>query len=181
MGEVEMGWYVPHPWSGASQVTVVDPLNEELSVISFDSQDSVYSIIGSRVLLNIMEMMAVEQFPHKRGPLASSTVRSRSPPQVQLLPFPPSLRLSLSIFESHAHLSCLISQPYQPPAHHAPPPGSAPPANGASAPANGQQKNGSGSYPGTLNPSPKLLGVDSLREREADGRREREREEREEE
>jgi hypothetical protein len=30
MGEVEIGWYVPHSWSGASQVTVVDPLNEEV-------------------------------------------------------------------------------------------------------------------------------------------------------
>ncbi|KAJ7828644.1 hypothetical protein B0H13DRAFT_2437284 [Mycena leptocephala] len=117
-----------------------------------------------------------EQFPHKRGPLASSTRRSRSPPQ---------------------------AQPYQPPTHYAPPPGSAPPpANGSpnpnpnssSAPAsasangngaNGQQNaNGSASHPGTpnpqaANPSPKLPGADSLRPALGDGRREMEREERE--
>jgi hypothetical protein len=30
MREVEIGWYVPHSLSGASQVTVVDPLDVEV-------------------------------------------------------------------------------------------------------------------------------------------------------
>ncbi|KAJ7907967.1 hypothetical protein B0H13DRAFT_2662183 [Mycena leptocephala] len=103
-----------------------------------------------------------EQFPHKRGPLASSTLRSRSPPQ---------------------------AQPYQPPAHYPPPGPAPPPANGSpnpnsSAPVNGAngQQNGSASHPGTpnpqaANPSPKLPGVDSLRAREGE-REDRDRDER---
>ncbi|KAF7354129.1 GATA type zinc finger protein asd-4 [Mycena venus] len=117
-----------------------------------------------------------EQFPHKRGPLASSTLRSRSPHQAQ-------------------------AQTYQNPAHYPPPPGPGPsyappppassaPPNGAplSAPTNGvPAANGgpqNGSHPGTPNPqqqNEKLPGVDAIgRPPSRDERREREEERREE-
>ncbi|KAJ7440372.1 hypothetical protein FB451DRAFT_1300479 [Mycena latifolia] len=128
-----------------------------------------------------------EQFPHKRGPLASSTLRSRSPPPGQGQPS------------------------YQQP-HYAPPPSassaSAPPPSQSSAQpyiaplAPSSQQNGSASHPSTPAPphtngssaangtgeSPRLPGVDSwapangerrsASPRERDERREERREER---
>ncbi|KAJ7913761.1 hypothetical protein B0H13DRAFT_2271032 [Mycena leptocephala] len=112
-----------------------------------------------------------QQFPHKRGLPASLTLRSHSPPPAQL---------------------------YQTPVHYPPPgprsyPASAPlqrrtlypnpsaPVNDFAS-ANGSasgQHNGSASHPSTpdsqsVNPSPKLPGVDSLRPPSPDKRRERE-------
>ncbi|KAJ7907372.1 hypothetical protein B0H13DRAFT_694676 [Mycena leptocephala] len=109
-----------------------------------------------------------EQFPHKPGPLASSTLRSRTPPRIQ---------------------------PYQTPAHYPPPDsGSYPTSASASAPAPPTARplpliplsppttlplRTAPPHPGmpnpqSVNPSPKLPGVDSLRPPSRDEHRERE-------
>ncbi|KAJ7913747.1 hypothetical protein B0H13DRAFT_465710, partial [Mycena leptocephala] len=107
--------------------------------------------------------------PHKRGPIASLTLQSRSPPQAQPYQNPRTLPPPGSGSGSYPPLP-----PRPPPT--APPAPTLPPS-----PGNGQQS-GSALHRGTpqpqaLNPSPKLPGVDSLRPASWDGRREREREE----
>ncbi|KAJ6553338.1 hypothetical protein B0H19DRAFT_1030300 [Mycena capillaripes] len=60
-----------------------------------------------------------EQFPHKRGPLASSTLRSRSPPQPQVSR--PLLR-PISFFGNHPSTPILTRVHSRPTTPHPPPP-----------------------------------------------------------
>jgi hypothetical protein len=50
MEEAEIGWYVPHSFSGASQTTVVDPLNKVVRLIVYKRADRLYQLFPTRVM-----------------------------------------------------------------------------------------------------------------------------------
>ncbi|KAJ7880142.1 hypothetical protein B0H13DRAFT_2278773 [Mycena leptocephala] len=112
--------------------------------------------------------IAAPRLRNKRGPLASLTLQSRSPPRAQ--PYQPRTLRAPRDRVRLLPTSSSAPPPTAPPTPTLPPP-PPPPGNG--------QQSGSASHPGTpkpqaLNPSPKLLGVDSLRSASTDGRWERE-------
>ncbi|KAJ7079542.1 hypothetical protein C8R44DRAFT_824756 [Mycena epipterygia] len=101
-----------------------------------------------------------EQFPHKRGPLATSTLRSRSPPAQQAQPtynqpthYPPPNAQSASAPPPQSHPSQSSSSASQQSPYIAPLAGPGQNQNGSAQNGSGAQ-NGSASHPGTPLPSP---------------------------
>ncbi|KAJ7598132.1 hypothetical protein C8J56DRAFT_769335 [Mycena floridula] len=77
-----------------------------------------------------------EQFPHKRGPLAASTLRSRSPPPSNFShgnTLPP---ISPPYTYTHSSIPPMNSANHMSPPHHSPPhhPNSSPPMNSQTSP-----------------------------------------------